>query len=231
MTDELPPALGDLRDQLREAAARDIEIERRVAQRVRGARWRQWLLVVGAAIVSFAGVALAQRAFDREGPPRPAVRDLPSPITAAAPADPGLVVTSATPDPAGGPPWALRVFTNPTGLACVALGRMSRGVLGTYDVSHTFRALPLRVAGACDPVGQSGLLVVVQRRGGLDPRTIVYGLARDDQPVRITIAGKTHRVKPGALGTFIDVHPGLPDMHGATAWTTVAGRPTHRRLG
>jgi hypothetical protein len=231
MTDELPPALGDLRDQLREAAARDIEIERRVAQRVHRGRGRQWLLVAGAAIVTFAGVAVAQRAFDREGPAPPEVRDLPSPIAAAAPADPGLVVTSASPDPAGGPPWALRVFTNPTGLACVALGRMSGGVLGIYDASHTFRPLPARVGGACERLDRSGLLVAVQRRASPQPRTIVYGLARDDQPVRITIAGKTHAVRPGGLGSFIDVRPGLPDMHGATAWTTVAGRRTHRRLG
>jgi hypothetical protein len=87
------------------------------------------------------------------------------------------------------------------------------------------------VSGACEQLGRSGLLVVVQRRASPQPRTIVYGLARDDQPVRITIAGETHSVKPGGLGSFIDVRAGLSDMHGATAWTTVAGRPTHRRLG
>lgn len=227
MTDELPPALGDLRDQLREAAARDIEIERRVAQRVRGARWREWLLVSAAAIVSFAGVAVAQRAFKREGPAAP--RDpLPSPATAP---DLGLVATSATPDPSGGPPWALRVFTNATGLDCVAIGRISGGALGTYDASHAFRALPPRVSGVCERVGHSGLLVAVQRRVSPQPRTIVYGLARDGQPVRITVAGKTDTVKPGGLGSFIDVRHGLADMRGATASTTVAGRLARRRLG
>jgi hypothetical protein len=229
MTDELPPALGDLRDQLREAAARDIEIERRVAQRVGGARWRQWLLVAAAAIVSFAGVAVAQRALDQEGPARPAVRDLPPPVAPAA--DSNVVATSATPDPSGDAPWALRVFTNSTGLDCVAVGRISSGVFGTYDATGRFRALPPDLAGVCERVGRSGLLVAVQRRGDPQPRTIVYGLARDDQPVSITIAGTTHTVEPGGLGSFIDVRRGVADLRGATASTTVAGRPVHRRLG
>jgi hypothetical protein len=224
---KLPPALDDLREQLREAAGRDNEIERRVAQRVRGSRRRQWLLVVVAAIVSFAGVAVAQRAFDREGPPSPTDR-LPSPTAAA---DPGVVSTSATPDPAGGPRWALRVFTNSSGLDCVAVGRLSRGLLGTYDASRTFRALPARVSGACERLGRSGLLVAVQRRAGPQPRTIVYGLARDGRPVRITIAGETRTVEPGGLGSFIDVRSGLADMRGAIVTTTVAGRPARRRLG
>jgi hypothetical protein len=227
MTDKLPPAIDDLRDQLREATARDIEIERRVAERVRGARWRRWLFATVAAIVSFAGVAVAQRAFEREGPVRLTDR-LPSPTAAP---DPGLVATSATPDPTGGPQWALRVFTNPTGLDCVAVGRISGGVLGTYDASRTFRALPPRVSGACERVVHSGLLVAVQRRSRPQPRTIVFGLARDGRPVRITIAGRTRIARPGGFGSFIDVRLGLPDMRGAIVTTTVAGRPARRRLG
>lgn len=229
MTDELPPVLGELRDQLREAADRDIEIERRVAERIGGVRWRQWLLVAGAATVSFAGIAVAQRAFDREGPPRPAVRDLPPAITAAA--DSNVVASSATPDPLGGAPWALRVFTNSTGLDCVAVGRVSNGGFGTYDARHKFRALPPDLAGVCERVGRTGLLVAVQRRGDPQPRTIVYGLARDDRPVSITIAGTTHTVQPRGLGSFIYVRRGVADMRGATASTTVAGRPVRRRLG
>lgn len=229
MTDELPAALRDLRDQLREAAARDIEIERRVAQRVHRGRRHRWLPVVISTIVAYAGVAIAQRGPDREGPARPLDRDLPPVIATGADAD--FVATSVTADPYGGPPWALRVFTNPAGMDCVALGRALGAVLGTYDASHTFRPLPPRVSGACDRVGHSGMLVVVQRRVSPQPRTIVYGLARDGQPVRITIARTTHTVAPGGLGSFIDVRPGLADLRGASASTTVAGRPVRRALG
>lgn len=232
MTDELPPVLGELRDQLREAADRDIEIERRVAERIGGVRWRQWLLVAGAATVSFAGVAVAQRAFDRDGSDRKRPGRAPDrlPSSAVAP-DPSLIATSATPDPSGGPPWALRFFTNSAGLDCVVLGRTTDGALGSYDASHTFRPLSSRAAGVCERLGHSGLLVAVQRRASPQPRTIVYGLARDDRPVSITIAGTTHTVEPRGLGSFIYVRRGVADMRGATASTTVAGRPVRRRLG
>ncbi|MDX6719014.1 MAG: hypothetical protein QOJ63_1268, partial [Solirubrobacteraceae bacterium] len=131
----------------------------------------------------------------------------------------------------GGPSWGLRVFASSDGLDCVAVGRISGGALGTYDASRTFRALPPRVSGACERVAHSGLLVAAQRRPLPQPRTIVYGLARDGQPVRITIAGKTRTVRPGGLGSFIDVRRGLADMSGATVTTTVAGHLVRRRLG
>ncbi|HYH88681.1 MAG TPA: hypothetical protein VEX67_05580, partial [Solirubrobacteraceae bacterium] len=144
MSDKLPPVLDDLREQLRDAAARDNEVERRVAQRVRRLRRRQWLLVALGAIVSFGGVAVAERALDRRGADRPA-DDLPP--NAAPAADPGVVASSATPDPGGGPPWAVRVFTNRSGLDCIAVGRLVRGAIGTFDNTRTFRALPTVVSG------------------------------------------------------------------------------------
>ncbi|MEA2223518.1 MAG: hypothetical protein QOH83_1894 [Solirubrobacteraceae bacterium] len=225
---ELPPALRNLRDELRDAAARDIEIDRRVQQRIRRGRWRRWLIVAVAALVSAGGVAVAQRVFDREGRDTPPDR-IQKRVGAAA--DPGVVTASATPDPRFGPPWALRVFTNPAGLECVAVGRLRNGALGRYDAMRTFHKLPADVAGACEPVARSGLLVTIQLRASPDPRTIVYGLAREYGPVRVTIAGKARTLRPGPFGTFIDVRAGLLDRRGATASTTVAGRRVIRRLG
>jgi hypothetical protein len=226
--DELPPGLRNLRDQLREAAARDIEVHARVQQRLRRGRWRRWLIVAVAALVSAGGVAVAQRVFDRRGADEPGDR-IPKRVAPAA--DPGVVTASAIPDPVSGPPWALRVFTNPAGLECVAVGRLLDGALGTYDATRTFHKLPADVAGACDPVGHSGLLVTASRRSQPEPRTIVYGLAREYGPVRITIAGTTRTVRPGPFGTFIDVHTGLLDTRGATVTTTVGGGTVSRRLG
>jgi hypothetical protein len=225
--DELPPALRNLREQLREAAARDIEVDSRVQRRLRRGRWRRWLIVAVAALVSAGGVAVAQRVFDHKGPDTPDDR-IQKGVGAAA--DPGVVTASATPDPSGGPPWALRVFTNPAGLECVAVGRLLDGAIGRYDAARTFRRLPADVSGACDSVGQSGLLVTTSLRGSPEPRTIVYGLAREYGPVRITIAGKARTVRPGPFGTFIDVRAGALDMRGATASTTVAGHTVTRRL-
>jgi len=226
--DKLPPALRNLRDELRAAAAREIQIESRVRQRVRRGRWRRWLLVAVAAIVSAGGVAVAQRVLDRTGADEPPDR-IQKRVSHAA--DPGVVPASATPDPRSGPPWALRVFTNPAGLECVAVGRLLRGALGTYDMTRTFHKLPADVAGACERVGRSGLLITVQRRGKPEKRTIIYGLAREYRPVRVTVAGETRTVRPGPFGTFLDVRPGLLTMRGATVSTTIAGRTVSRPLG
>ena len=228
MSGDLPPVLDDLREQLRSAAARDNEIEARVAQRVRRRRGRHRLLIAVAALASFGGVAVAERALDRRGADRPADR---VPANAAPGADPGVIVSSATPDPGGGLPWAVRVFTNPEGLDCVAVGRLMDGTIGTLNESRTFRALPPNVSGACEPLATSGLLVAAHYQARAPQRTVVYGLARDRKPVRITIDGESRTVTPGGLGSFIDVREGLADMSGAHATTTVDGRPTRRELG
>jgi hypothetical protein len=226
--DELPPALRNLRDQLREAAARDIEVDSRVQQRLRRGRWRRWLIVAVAALVSAGGVAVAQRVFDRKGPDEPRDR-IQKRVSSAA--DPGVVTASATPDPSGGPSWAVRVFTTPAGLECVAAGRLLDGAIGRYDAARTFRKLPADISGACEPVGHSGLLVTATLRAHPEPRTVVYGLAREYGLVRVTIAGKARTLRPGPFGTFIDVRAGLLDTRGATVSTTVRGRTVTRRLG
>ena len=226
MSDRLPPVLDDLRDQLRNAAARDNEIEQRVAQRVRRGRRRHWLLLALGALISFGGVAVAERALDRRGPDHRADK---VPADAAPAAERGVVTDSATPDPGGGLPWAMRVFTNRAGQECIMVGRLRNGVIGTVDASRTFRALPDRAPGACQSLATSGLLVAVHYDPA-PPRTVVYGLSRDRRPVRVTLAGETRTVSAGALGTFIDVREGLADMRGASAMTTVGGRPERRAL-
>ena len=224
MSDPLPPALDDLRDQLRSAAARDNEIEQRVAQRVRRGRRRHWSLLALAALVSFGGVAVAERALDRRGADHPADE---VPADAAPAAKPGVVADSATPDPGGGLPWVMRVFTNRAGQECVTVGRLRNGAIGTVDASRTFRALPDQVPGECQSLATAGLLVAV-RYDTAPPRTVVYGLARDRRPVKVTVAGETRTLAAGALGTFIDVREGIADMRGASATTTVGGRPRRR---
>ncbi|MEY2514672.1 MAG: hypothetical protein QOJ89_2030 [bacterium] len=74
-------------------------------------------------------------------------------------------------------------------------------------------------------------MLVVARRDAVPPRTIVFGLVRDRRPVRVTIAGDTHTLKPGALGSFIDVRSGVLDLDGASVSTSVGGRTLTRPLG
>jgi outer membrane lipoprotein SlyB len=123
------------------------------------------------------------------------------------------------------------VFSNPAGLDCVAVARFLDGKLGTYDELRTFHALQSRLPGACDNLGTTGLIVAVQEQAQPLPRTIVYGLARDRRPVRITIGDKTRVVAPGALGGFIDVRTGVQNLSGASASTTVGHRTVRYRLG
>ncbi|HEV2777294.1 MAG TPA: hypothetical protein VGV90_17025 [Solirubrobacteraceae bacterium] len=227
MSHDLPPVLDGLRDQLRSAAARDNEIEARVAQRVRRGRRRHWLLLALGALISVGGVAVAERALDRGDADHRADK---VPAEAAPAAQRGVVTDSATPDPGGGLPWVLRVFTNRAGQECVTVGRLRNGVIGTVNASRRFRALPDQVPGVCQSLAAEGLLAAVHYDTA-PPRTVVYGLARDRRPVKVTVAGETRTVAAGALGTFIDVREGLADMRGASATTSVGGRPTRRQLG
>lgn len=228
MTDELPPGLAHLREQFREAAARDIEVERLVGHRIRRGRRRHWLLVGLVIAGAGGGVAVAERQTDRAGSDQPTAS---VPDSAAGTAARGIVTSSATADPDGGPPWALRVFSNPAGLDCVAIGRLLNGRLGTYDDVRAFHAVQSRIPGACDDLGKSGLLVAVQQQAQPLPRTIVYGLARDRRPVRVAIGTTTRTLAPGALGSFIDVRTGVQSLSGASASTTVDGKTVRRPLG
>lgn len=227
MSDPPPPALDELRDQLRAAAARENEIEARVAQRVRRGRRRHWSLLALGALVSVGGVAVAERALDRRGADHRADK---VPAGSAPAAAPGVVADSATPDPGGGLPWVMRVFTNRAGHECVTVGRLRNGVIGTVDASRTFRALPDQVPGVCGSLTTAALLVAVHYDAA-PPRTVIYGLARDRRPVKVTVAGETRTAAARALGTFIDVREGRADMRGASATTTVGGRLERQALG
>jgi hypothetical protein len=230
--DELPPSFRNLGTRLREAAARDIELERRRerggAQPVRRWRGRRGLLVAIAAILTAGGVAVAGRTLDRTGPDEPRDR---TPRSVSPAGDSVVISESARADPRSGPPWALRVFRNAAGEDCVALGRLKDGALGTYDATRTFRRLPPGSAGICERLGDVDLLVTTQSRAVPEQRTIVYGRTRGVRPVRVTIGGRTHTLAPGPLGTFVDVRVGVLDLRGATAWTRVGGRTVRRPLG
>jgi hypothetical protein len=60
MINELPSGLAGLRDQLREAASREIEIEARVRSRLRRRSWRRVVPVAAVAVVGIAGVGVGQ---------------------------------------------------------------------------------------------------------------------------------------------------------------------------
>jgi hypothetical protein len=95
------------------------------------------------------------------------------------------ILALRTPDPAGGPPWGLRILRTTRGAGCVQAGRIVNGRFGVlgqdglYGDDGRFHALPA-VPGAtgCTPIDTSGRLyanvtTAALGAGGLgDPNTI-----------------------------------------------------------
>ncbi|HEX8103880.1 MAG TPA: hypothetical protein VF533_14785 [Solirubrobacteraceae bacterium] len=209
--DELPAPFADLREQFRAAAAREIEIERRVAQQTRRGRRRVVVAVALGLMVPAAGVAGATRIFAGEAKEAGADRDVPV-------ADAGVIASSAVPDPHGGPPWALKVFANRQGDDCVAFGRLRDGKLGTYQ-RGLFRPHPERMPGMCDHPSGSDVLLAASVAAMGDKRTLIYGLSRERAPITVEVRGRRHVLRPGALGTFLLVFDGvLPPQSATVTW-------------
>lgn len=206
----LPTVLVALGRDLRAAAQRDIDIERAVAARERGRRWPRrrrnaLFFAVGALACAGAGAG-ASGLFD--GGDTATVSREPSSQVGQPAADPGVVPSSAVPDPGGGLPWAVKVFTSAGGEDCVRIGRLRDSVLGQV-VNGTFRALPTDATGAaCADLERTPLLVSGQVLLGGDTRTVVYGIARDRRPVTVTLGGASTVVRPRGQGTFVVVRKG-----------------------
>ncbi|CAA9494145.1 MAG: hypothetical protein AVDCRST_MAG30-1540, partial [uncultured Solirubrobacteraceae bacterium] len=166
--------------------------------------------------------------LSRDGRPLRGDPDLPA--TARPAADPTVLVGSAVPDPDGGLPWAMRVFGNPLGEQCIALGRLRDGTIGRLKRGE-FGPLPPDTGGVCDDVAERGVVASAERRTTPQRRTIVYGLAEGRARVTVRVAGERRSARPGALGSFIFVFRGTRDLRGAELRTTRDGRPVVLRLG
>jgi len=209
MSDRLPPGLEEFGERLRQAAAAQIEEERRAAApppRRRASRTRRLLVALGAVILTGGAAAGAAQLLEHEGDPLPRETDAPTPLAPGAAA--GVVASTLTPDPVGGLPWAVRVFTNSAGADCVALGRLRNGKLGQVE-NRVFRALPDGASGICGDVSTEGLVATVEQRAKPAPRTAVFGLSAGSGPVQIVLDGRSHTVQPRGLGAFLMVVEGV----------------------
>jgi hypothetical protein len=214
------PSLRALGDRLGGAAAREIDGERRR----RGPRLplRPALLGALVAVLVGAGTVTATRVFTGSGDPVPGERD--------GTAQPGVLTDSAAADPAGGLPWAVRVFVDDDGDECLQLGRLRDGVLGMVQ-SGQFRAYEGEPNGVCSGLRRDGYIAAVERRTDPAERTIVYGIVRTHDPVRVRVDGVEKTVRPGALGAYVFAFEGIKDLDGATVTLTVDGRRITRPLG
>ena len=92
---------------------------------------------------------------------------------------------------------------------------------------------PVRGAARTAPAATFGVhrCSVVERRVQPAARTIVFGITRSAQRVRIRIAGRDRLVAPKALGAYLAVYEGRPDLTGASVTVTVDGRRSSYPLG
>lgn len=176
-------AFDRLERQVRDAAARP---------RRRRAWWRTPVLC-GGAVIALGGAALAAQgtlpighSVGWQSDPKPD----PKRLAGVAEPDSVRLLSLRVPDPAGGPPWALRVFATNRGGSCIQLGQVYRGRFGVIEPSFTppykdeFR--PLQTHGGtqslCSGASAAGFPVLrgvrrlVRREGQRSVRVIRYGL-------------------------------------------------------
>ena len=152
------PSLDAIGEQIDAAARRD---ERHTTERHHrrchgtrlGGRGPRRLLVAIVLALGFAGgVAYAATRLIKTGEPVPTRPGGSSGLDAIVPGTTRLLSIRAA-DPAGGPPWGLRVFRTKTNTACVQSGRVvgeKLGVLGQDGVFHNdgrFHELPVAAEG------------------------------------------------------------------------------------
>ena len=223
----LPPGLDDFGRRLEEAAAREIDERDRDPSRRRRRRWRNLGLPVVAALLAAAVSAGAVKLVDGgAGDPIAPDRGDDS-RRLQAPRDPAVIVSSATADPAGGPPWVVRAFTNAAGTDCVQVGRLRGGIFGQVQGTQ-FRPLPASAPGTCATAAARGPLVAVHRIAA--QRTLVFGLAVDRTPVTVRVGDREQRVRPAGFGAFVAVFVGATPGQPVVVRSQVNGRTSVRRL-
>jgi hypothetical protein len=126
--------IPELEREIEAAVARRIaaavEVPRR---RRRGRATRRVVLLVAGTLLLAATVALAAGGVIQIGPPLKDSHPLPQrPDVGLGTVEPGTAKLLAVraPDPAGGPPWGLRMTSTTRGLGCLQLGRVVQARLG-----------------------------------------------------------------------------------------------------
>lgn len=197
--DESFPAGQELRENLRRAAQRQV-----ATRTVRRRRQRVSVVLVGVLLLAAAGATAAELisvgspARDRPGMP-PGQR--PEPYQS------GELVLRA-PDPEAGGSWGARVYTSRTGTECILAGWIRGVTLGRVEGSR-FRPYPPEATGSCGSLPSTQFFFAATPHAEPQPRTLVYGRARDDvQALRVNDGERVRRVRPGPHGAFLLVLEG-----------------------
>ena len=149
------------------------------------------------------------------------------------------LTTPHSPDPAGGPPWGLRLTRSETGQTCTTVGQIRDGVFGIVGQDGTYRQIPTPIADACGRGLLLGSRIVSAATPGAT-RSIVYGVVGTTTR-RVTLVTTRGRrtLTLGERGSFVAALRGYPALgsnrrsrgHGAGAARTAATARTGEDRG
>jgi hypothetical protein len=188
------PAFTELRENLREAAERDV-----AARRARGRSLRRRtggllaVLVFGAAAAAGAANLISQGQPVKDTRPRSEVNR---------PGDSRKLSVVAR---RNGRAWGVAVYKSRDGQTCVIAGELNGVRLGETK-NGTFHQYPADLPGACAQTSSRARNIDVVQRGDV---TLFAGwLGPDIKSMPYTVNGDRHVVKPAADGAFLDVYEG-----------------------
>jgi hypothetical protein len=181
------PALAELRESLREAAARDV-----AARKPR--RWRRRGIGILVAVL-FTGAAAAGAAdLISSGQPVNDEHDATSRYSSSGQLQ---VAVTAHDKPL---PWGVKPYTSADGRTCALVGRLRAGVeLGQLDDKGVFHPYARGRSGACGNV-KTGFMAALRQNG----KTAIFGrYGGEGAKVHVVVDGKPYTTSAGRDGAFI----------------------------
>jgi hypothetical protein len=194
----------------------DAARRRANVRRLPARRSRRSLLLAAALALIVAGSAMAGTLYVLRGSPIPAPEERDAgPAQTVAPGT-SVVLPLRADDPAGGPPFAMRIARSRTGLICATVGQIEGGDFGLVGLDRRFRPL---AEGAVDSCGErrdnAASLVgarVLDADRRADVRTVVSGIAGPNlRSAQVRTGATTRTLELGPGGTFISVIRGYPE--------------------
>jgi hypothetical protein len=128
-------------------------------------------------------------------------------------------IDATSPDPEGGPDWAVARFVNDDDRQCALVGRSLDGRFGRVDGDGSFVLTGIGPGGVCGDPSQELVhaIDIHPVAGSQDARTIFFGMSYSDEQLSVAAPdGSTGRPALGDRGGFLVVARGQYDI---SDWT------------